>query len=1095
MPADSGESPDLQAGKDPSSYTFSEVHGNHTIHVRFAIDTYTVGILSGAGGSIISLNDGGKSARESVVPHGSERSFKIVPDDGFEVADVLVDGTSIGPVESTSLKYINENHRIEARFTEKIHLIESSIGVGGRLSPEPGTLKLRANRRQTYRITPDTGYHVVDVRVDGRSVGAVTEYEFKGVHENHRIEVDFAINTYTVEITHRGPGKPSLSGPVKVDHGGKVSLAFEPEADSHLESVLVDGKPMRVDGPDILKAVSDDHKVEIMFAPDTYAIEVSTDGHGAVAGQEGGEIRAGSNLVSRGEERSFTIKPHKGFEITDVRVDGKSLGPVKDYTFSDICENHRIEAAFRPIRFTIETRTEPGGAIESKDGESVNYGESRLLRIVPQPGYRIVDVRVDGESKGAVGEYRFSNVTGDHRIEADFILNTYTIVSSIEGRGSIFPAGPVRVRQGNNQDYSIIPAEGYHIEKVLVDRVEVAGPVQGDKELHLQLDDSPGPKGVMGKLLRSAMSKRTSTEKPAAPEKNPGPAPISPIKRIETKDESKKESSEPTVVKTSPSVDVVPSAKKNIQEIKSLPPGKPVSSPMPGSNNIVAPKVKAPVEDIKTPKPKTALPIVLDEDPFEDDFGGLASTDEASDEETSESGLIYGFLTLLTVFAVAAFQVHLLNLMGLIDLSQDWPYDLATFENVPFLLVLITMGSALIIANLGHSLFDSHRTGFWAALLFLLTPIGLLGAVLAGPVMVIGFLVLATIWVLRFVWLTKQWLYLFGLIFVHSLDHILFSRIIFPTRMSASQDFDVLLLGSGVDLAVAFSPFLAAGLLLAAIFGIYRQFFGPRQEYFIYWLPIPLLVGIIAANQRLEIDISWLIAPFVFLLFPVLAGMLNRLSDRTASPVFRFLLLGPLGLVLKWRIRTLILAWMIPSALLLNVFIVTQALDVDSARTESFIDMLPLEKGGYLTESLMGNREENEEKSKGEGPSPPPTTIPEQVVEPPTAAEVKEGAKAESDPVPVLVPVVSPETELVEESPPAPEEQAAAETPAEAVVDPPAESPNPVKAPADPSVEVPVERQEETPSEPLLEIPNDTEISPEQPKEVPEQAVPAVIEL
>ena len=44
---------------------------------------------------------------------------------------------------------------------------------------------------QTFTITPDKGYVVAKVLVDGRNVGAVKSYTFKNVTKEHTIEVTF----------------------------------------------------------------------------------------------------------------------------------------------------------------------------------------------------------------------------------------------------------------------------------------------------------------------------------------------------------------------------------------------------------------------------------------------------------------------------------------------------------------------------------------------------------------------------------------------------------------------------------------------------------------------------------------------------------------------------------------------------------------------------------------------------------------------------------------------------------------------------------------------------------------------------------------
>jgi len=51
------------------------------------------------------------------------------------------------------------------------------------------------NDSQSFTITPDTGYHIADVVVDGVFQGAVSSYTFTNIHAAHTITASFAINT------------------------------------------------------------------------------------------------------------------------------------------------------------------------------------------------------------------------------------------------------------------------------------------------------------------------------------------------------------------------------------------------------------------------------------------------------------------------------------------------------------------------------------------------------------------------------------------------------------------------------------------------------------------------------------------------------------------------------------------------------------------------------------------------------------------------------------------------------------------------------------------------------------------------------------
>ena len=70
------------------------------------------------------------------------------------------------------------------------YTIKATAGTNGSISPS-GWTSVRDGRDQTFSITPDKGYAVAKVLVDGKSVGAVKSYTFKNVTKDHTIEAIF----------------------------------------------------------------------------------------------------------------------------------------------------------------------------------------------------------------------------------------------------------------------------------------------------------------------------------------------------------------------------------------------------------------------------------------------------------------------------------------------------------------------------------------------------------------------------------------------------------------------------------------------------------------------------------------------------------------------------------------------------------------------------------------------------------------------------------------------------------------------------------------------------------------------------------------
>ena len=73
---------------------------------------------------------------------------------------------------------------------DSYYTIKTTAGAGGSISPS-GSVSVREGRDQTFTITPDKGYAVSNVKIDGKSIGAVKSYTFENVRRTHTIEVIF----------------------------------------------------------------------------------------------------------------------------------------------------------------------------------------------------------------------------------------------------------------------------------------------------------------------------------------------------------------------------------------------------------------------------------------------------------------------------------------------------------------------------------------------------------------------------------------------------------------------------------------------------------------------------------------------------------------------------------------------------------------------------------------------------------------------------------------------------------------------------------------------------------------------------------------
>ena len=138
-------------------------------------------------------------------------------------------------------------------------------------------------------------------------------------------------------------------------------------------------------------------------------------------------------------------------------------------TFIMGAEEVEIVANYEINKYTIEVTSGENGKVSPAGEVNVNYGDSKTFTITPNTGYHIVDVKVDGESQGAIESYSFENVNSDHKIEATFAKNTYTITTSSNEGGTI--TGNTTVNYNGSTTLDITPYDGYVIADVKIDGI------------------------------------------------------------------------------------------------------------------------------------------------------------------------------------------------------------------------------------------------------------------------------------------------------------------------------------------------------------------------------------------------------------------------------------------------------------------------------------------------------------------------------------------------------------------------------------------------------------------------------------------------
>jgi hypothetical protein len=156
-------------------------------------------------------------------------------------------------------------------------------------------------------------------------------------------------------------------------------------------------------------------------------------------------------VLSRGtNSQTFNTTANQGYHISDVVVNGASVGAVTTYTFTNVTGYNTIVADIVGNICIITASAGSGGSISPSGNVSVNYGNNQLFNITPTAGYRVLNVMVDGLSAGAVTSYTFTGVTGAHTISASFIPSWDLNGDRVCDIGDVVKIGLVWGQTGSN---------------------------------------------------------------------------------------------------------------------------------------------------------------------------------------------------------------------------------------------------------------------------------------------------------------------------------------------------------------------------------------------------------------------------------------------------------------------------------------------------------------------------------------------------------------------------------------------------------------------------------------------------------------------
>lgn len=388
-----------------------------------AVESYDITATAGEGGTITAegLADGKVSVTE-----GESATFTIAANDGYEVSDVKVDGTSVGKRTSYTFENVTAAHTIEATFAFTNYTAANPFefpttkGTTKTLEAEYATELINSNDSDSDPSWPLS-------LADG-------DWASNGKFLNCMAYKDYAKYAYVATV----PGTYTVTGTYRA--GAANKLAFS-EENGKITATQVDCPSTSENSSLTVKTFTLTIEVTeagagtlVLTAPDTskgpqldkLAIVLTKTADEADLTELQTAITNAEAILNAADKDKYSAAAL--VELQELVNAGKQLTTVSSQADVD-AKKAEITAKIADIQtqFTITATAGNGGKIAPTGATNVYKGTSKAFTITPNDGYHVDSLTVDGTAVDVVTEYTFSDVTANHTIAVTFAKDAMTV--------------------------------------------------------------------------------------------------------------------------------------------------------------------------------------------------------------------------------------------------------------------------------------------------------------------------------------------------------------------------------------------------------------------------------------------------------------------------------------------------------------------------------------------------------------------------------------------------------------------------------------------------------------------------------------------
>jgi len=399
------------------------------------IASYRILALTAMGGDV-------SPSGETTVIEGGTQTFTFTPEAGYSVADVLVDGVSVGAVSSYTFNNVSDDHSISVSFAAGVYTLAVSASNGS-VTKSPDTASYAYNQSVSLTATPAAGYHFVNWSGDLSGSSNPATLVMDG---NKSVTAIFASNVHTLTITANGGTVTRNPDKASYEYGESVTLTASASA-----GYSFTGWSGAASGTNssVTIVMDGDKSVTANFAAISYTLSIAATNGSVVANPQ----KAG---YSYGESVSLQAVPNTGYHFTgwSGSLSG-STNPASIVMNAD----KSVTAGFAINTYTLTTNATNGSVVKSPQAATYTHGATVSLQAVAAEGYEFA-----GWSGAVTGSANPVEIVMDSSksVTAAFTVKTYTLTTSATNGSVVRSPESTTYTHGSTVSLQAVAAEGYH---------------------------------------------------------------------------------------------------------------------------------------------------------------------------------------------------------------------------------------------------------------------------------------------------------------------------------------------------------------------------------------------------------------------------------------------------------------------------------------------------------------------------------------------------------------------------------------------------------------------------------------------------------